>query len=258
MSSGQELENKVAIITGAAMGIGKACAHKLAEQGAAITIADINHEAGNKCVEEIKATGAHAHFVHVDVSVMEDMEKMATETMEQFGRIDILINNAAMAIAGAAHEIEEESWNKTISVNLGGIWRSLRVCIPHMLNRSGSIINMSSTQSFRGFKGWAAYAAAKGGINALTQQVAIELAPHGVRVNAIAPGTIMTPMNEKIFAEVENPDELIETWNKAHPLGRYGEPEEVADAALFLASARSSFITGEILRVDGGQVVRGE
>jgi NAD(P)-dependent dehydrogenase (short-subunit alcohol dehydrogenase family) len=119
-------------------------------------------------------------------------------------------------------------------------------------------VNMSSVQALTGFKGWAAYAAAKGGINALTQQAAIDLAPNGIRVNAIAPGTIMTPLNEKIFATHPDPKGLIASWNKAHPLGRFGQPAEVAEAVLFLASDRASFITGEILRVDGGLVVRGE
>jgi NAD(P)-dependent dehydrogenase (short-subunit alcohol dehydrogenase family) len=117
---------------------------------------------------------------------------------------------------------------------------------------------MSSVQGLMGFKGWAAYAAAKGAINALTQQTAIDLAPANIRVNAVAPGTIMTPMNKRIFAEMDDPTELIDTWRSAHPIGRFGTPEEVAELVLFLASERASFITGEIVRVDGGLAVRGE
>ena len=135
----------------------------------------------------------------------------------------------------------------------------MRVCVPDMLKRGrGAIVNMSSVQALAGFKGWAAYAAAKGGINALTQQAAVELAPLGIRVNAIAPGTIMTPLNQRIFDTIDDPQKLIDTWNNAHPIGRFGEAHEVADAVTFLASDRASFITGEILRVDGGLVVRGE
>jgi NAD(P)-dependent dehydrogenase (short-subunit alcohol dehydrogenase family) len=122
----------------------------------------------------------------------------------------------------------------------------------------GAIVNMSSVQGMAGFAGWAGYAAAKGGVNALTWQTAIDLAPAGIRVNAVAPGTIMTPMNRRIFDEVDDPDELIDRWNRAHPLGRFGQPEEVAEAVVFLASPRASFITGEIVRVDGGLIVRGE
>jgi NAD(P)-dependent dehydrogenase (short-subunit alcohol dehydrogenase family) len=117
---------------------------------------------------------------------------------------------------------------------------------------------MSSVQSLTGFSGWAAYAAAKGGINALTQQAALDLAPHRIRVNAVAPGTIMTPLNEKVFREHPDPDALIRTWNAAHPIGRFGQPEEVAEAVLFLVSERASFITGTILRVDGGLMIKGE
>src|SRR5690606_1352965 len=124
-----------------------------------------------------------------------------------------------------------------INTNLTSVWRGMRVCVPEMRKRGGgAIVNMSSVQSLTGFKGWAAYAAAKGGINALTQQAAIDLAPHKIRVNAVAPGTIMTPLNEKVFAEHPNPQELIDTWNRAHPIGRFGQPEEVAELVLFLAS----------------------
>lgn len=259
MNSAQELNNKVAIITGAAMGIGRACAEHLAQQGAAVVIADRDAKQGAECANDITQTGAQALFVQTDVSKMADMQNLANRTVEAFGRIDILVNNAALAIPGSVHEMTEEQWDTTLSVNLGGVWRAMNVCVPHMIKGSGgSIINISSTQAFRGFKGWGAYAAAKGGINSLTQQTAVDLAPHGIRVNAVAPGTIMTPMNQKIFAEAENPEELIESWKKAHPIGRYGEVYEVAEAVLFLASERSSFITGDILRVDGGQVVKGE
>jgi NAD(P)-dependent dehydrogenase (short-subunit alcohol dehydrogenase family) len=190
---------------------------------------------------------------------MTDMENMAQAAVKAFGGIDILVNNAARAIGGVVDEIDEENWAAVIDTNLSSVWRGMRVCVPEMRKRGkGSVVNMSSVQALTGFKGWAAYAAAKGGINALTQQAAIDLAPAGIRVNAIAPGTIMTPLNEKIFATHPDPKGLIESWNKAHPLGRFGQPAEVAEAVLFLASDRASFITGEILRVDGGLVVRGE
>jgi hypothetical protein len=134
----------------------------------------------------------------------------------------------------------------------------MRVCIPEMIKRGGGgIVSMSSVQSLAGFKGWAAYAAAKGGINALTQQAAIDLAPAGIRVNAVAPGTIMTPLNEKVFREHPDPDALIATWNRAHPIGRFGEASEVAELVAFLASDRACLKTGDIVRVHGGLFVRG-
>jgi NAD(P)-dependent dehydrogenase (short-subunit alcohol dehydrogenase family) len=190
---------------------------------------------------------------------MADMEKVAALAVERFGGIDILVNNAARGIQGVVDEIDEASWDLVMTTNLTSVWRGMRVCVPEMRRRGrGAIVNMSSVQALAGFKGWAAYAAAKGGVNALTQQAAVDLAPHGIRVNAIAPGTIMTPLNEKVFAEHPDPQELIESWNRAHPIGRFGQAEEVAELVLFLAGDRSSFITGDIIRVDGGLIVRGE
>jgi len=254
-----DLDGRVAIITGAAMGIGRACAWLMAEEGARVVIADFDADAGERTCAEIVDAGHTAVFVLTDVTSMADMEGMAAAAVERFGGIDILVNNAAQGIGGVVDEIDEASWNRVMTTNLTSVWRGMRVCVPEMRKKKkGSVINMSSVQALAGFKGWAAYAAAKGGVNALTQQAAVELAPHGIRVNAVAPGTIMTPLNEKVFREHPHPDELIATWNRAHPIGRFGEPEEVAELVAFLASDRSSFITGDIVRVDGGLIVRGE
>ena len=255
----QDLKGRVAVVTGAAMGIGQACAALLAEAGASVVLADIDTQAGEAARAAIEASGGVALFVRADVTSMADMQAMAAAAAARFGGIDILVNNAARAIGGKVDEIDEESWETVLSTNLSSVWRGMRVCVPEMKKRGGgSIVSMSSVQALTGFSGWAAYAAAKGGINSLTQQAAIDLAPHRIRVNAVAPGTIMTPLNEKIFREHPDPEALIRTWNDAHPLGRFGQPEEVAEAVLFLASERASFITGTILRVDGGLLVRGE
>jgi NAD(P)-dependent dehydrogenase (short-subunit alcohol dehydrogenase family) len=257
--SSLDFEGKVAIVTGAAMGIGKACAELFAAGGAAVIIADVAEGEGRAVAEAIVAGGGKAMFVRTDVASMADMEAMAKAAREAFGGVDILVNNAARAIGGRVDEIDERTWNEVLTTNLSSVWRGMRVCVPEMIRRGGgAIVNMSSVQSLTGFKGWAAYAAAKGGINALTQQAAIDLAPLKIRVNAVAPGTIMTPLNQRIFDTVEDPQALIDSWNRAHPIGRFGEAEEVAEAVAFLASERASFITGEILRVDGGLVVRGE
>ncbi len=254
-----DLQGRVAIVTGAAMGIGKACAAALARAGASVVLADIDSAAGEAATEEVAAAGGAAQFVATDVTRMADMEALAVAAVARFGGIDILVNNAARAIGGKVDEIDEDSWTTVLSTNLTSVWRGMRVCVPEMKKRGGgAVVNMSSVQALTGFSGWAAYAAAKGGVNALTQQSAIDLAPHKIRVNAVAPGTIMTPLNEKIFREHPDPDALIRTWNEAHPLGRFGQPEEVAETVLFLASDRASFITGTIIRVDGGLVVRGE
>ena len=251
-----ELDGRVAIVTGAAMGIGKASAAALARAGAKVTIADFDHEAGAAAAAEI---GDGAIFQPCDVMNFDAVSATVDRTLGEWGRIDILVNNAARAIGGVVDEIDEARWSEVISNNLTSVWRFMRCVVPHMRKAGkGAIVNMSSVQSLKGFHGWAAYAAAKGGVNALTQQTALELAPAGIRVNAVAPGTIMTPLNEKVFREAADPDELIRRWNAAHPIGRFGEAEEVAEAVLFLASDRSSFITGDILRVDGGLVIKGD
>lgn len=254
-----EFAGQTAVITGGAMGIGRACALALAARGAAVVIADVDMARANQTAGEIMEAGGRALVTQTDVSQMADMQAMADTALRAFGRIDILVNNAARALGGRVDQIGEDEWQTVINTNLTSVWRGMKVCVPDMIARGkGAVVNMSSVQALTGFKGWAAYAAAKGGINALTQQAAVDLAPLGIRVNAVAPGTIMTPLNEEIFRTTADPGGLIESWNRAHPLGRFGEAHEVADAVVYLASSRASFVTGTILRVDGGLVVRGE
>jgi NAD(P)-dependent dehydrogenase (short-subunit alcohol dehydrogenase family) len=169
----------------------------------------------------------------------------------------VLVNNAAVAIPGSAGEMAEDDWARTLDVNLTGVWRGMRAAIPRMLAQGGgSIVNLSSVQGHVGFVGWAADAAAKGGVDALTRQAAVEYAAGGIRVNAVVPGTIATEMNEKIMRESADGDAVLAGWLAMHPIGRIGQPAEVAAAIVFLASDDASFITGESLRVDGGLVVQ--
>lgn len=252
-----EFEGKTAVITGGAQGIGRSCAEALLHRGATVILADLDPDAGTAAAAKL---GDRALFIRVDVQSMADMSAMAETAMARFGGVDILVNNAARALGGVVDEIDEDTWQKVIDTNLTGYWRAMRVCVPQMRERGGgAVVNVSSVQGSRAFAGWPAYAAAKGAVNALTVQTALDLAPAGIRVNAVAPGTILTPMNEKIFADLPDQGEsLKERWNNAHPIGRFGHPPEVADAVVFLASDHASFITGEILRVDGGLAIKGE
>jgi NAD(P)-dependent dehydrogenase (short-subunit alcohol dehydrogenase family) len=251
------LDGKIAVVTGGAHGIGRASAKALALEGAKVATGDVDEADGNACVDEILGTGGDAMFVRTDVTSMDDVRALVRGAVERWGRLDVLVNNVGVAIAGAAGEMSEDDWRRVIDVNLTGVWRGMRVAIPIMLDGGGgSIVNMSSVQGHVGFVGWSGYAASKGGIDALTRQAAVEYAPKGIRVNAIVPGTILTEMNERILREVDDPDALQAEWKTMHPVGRVGTPEEVAAVVVFLASDESSFVTGESLRVDGGMVVR--
>jgi NAD(P)-dependent dehydrogenase (short-subunit alcohol dehydrogenase family) len=254
-----KLEGKVAVITGAAMGIGRASAILLAREGAKIVVADIDDKDGEETVRLIEEAGGEALFAKTDVSKPEDVEAAVDAAVDAYGGLHVLHNNVGIALGASVVDTTEELWGRVLDVNLGGVYRGCKYAIPHMVRYGGgSIINSASVQGLRGFKGWAAYAASKGGIIALTRQVALEYAPHGIRINCIAPGTILTPMNVQVFEEAEDPEALRETWNRMHPIGRFGQPEEVAETVLFLAADSSSFITGQCLIVDGGLTIKAE
>jgi NAD(P)-dependent dehydrogenase (short-subunit alcohol dehydrogenase family) len=247
------------VVTGGAMGIGEATVRKFAEAGAAVAIADVDINKGRLLEEELASEGLEARFVKTDVGIDTDVKRLMAEAYEWKGRLDAVYNNAGIAISGEAAAMSEENWHRVINVNLGGVFRGCKYALPYMLKQGkGVIVNCSSTQAINGFLGWAGYAASKGGILAMTRQIAIEYASRGIRVNAVAPGTIMTPMNEMIFEEADDSQALIDTWNRAHPIGRFGPPQEVADLVLFLCSDAAGFITGQTFVADGGQSVRGE
>ncbi len=252
------LRGKVAMVTGAAMGIGQSGAEALAREGAAVLVTDIDDAQGQQTVLNINSAGGRALYLHTDVTSTTEMERAVAYTVEQFGKIDILVNNAGYNTQGSVTDIDEATWDNSISINATSVWRGMKFALPHMIaQRSGSIINLTSVQALVGFKGYAAYAAAKGAINGLTQQAAVEYAEYNVRINAIAPATIMTPLNQRVFETTPDPDALIASWNAAHPLGRFGQPHEVAEVIVFLASEDSSFMTGTIIRVDGGLTMKG-
>jgi NAD(P)-dependent dehydrogenase (short-subunit alcohol dehydrogenase family) len=251
------LDGKVAVVTGGASGIGRASAKALAAEGARVIVGDVAEERGESAAQEIRDAGGEATFVRADVTKMSDVEALVREAVDRWRRLDVMFNNVGVAIPGTAAEMDEDDFRRVLDVNLIGVWRGMHAAIPQMLRTGGgSIINTSSVQGHVAFLGWSGYAASKGGVDALTRQAAVEYAPKGIRINSIVPGTILTEMNEKILREAEDPDAQMAMWTSMHPVGRVGQPDEVAAAVVFLASDESSFITGESLRVDGGLIVR--
>ena len=246
------LEGKVAVITGAADGIGHAIARAMATEGAHVFVGDIDDAKGEAAAAALRAEGSKANFRHCDVSVEADIAGLIADAVARGGKLDVLVNNAAIAIGGMpVHEMTDEQWHRLIAVNLTSVFRGCKYALPHMIRqKSGSIINMASAQGHIGLDGWTAYAGAKGAVMAMTRQMAVEFGPMNIRVNSISPGTINTPMNEKVIAELG--DHVARAWVKMHPIGRIGKPEEVAEAAVYLASDAAGFTTGIDLRVDGG------
>lgn len=246
-------KNKVAIITGGSFGIGKATAIAFAKKGARVAIADLVEDA--ETVNAIKALGGEAIFIKCDVSKTEDVKAMIGKTISTFGRLDYAFNNAGIEGSnGTTQECTEENWDKTIAVNLKGIWLCMKHEIPEMLKQGkGIIINCASIAGLVGFPGLPAYVASKHGVIGLTKTSALECAKLGIRVNAVCPGAIKTPMIDRIIG---NKKEVEAQFAGMEPIGRLGQPEEVANAVLWLCSDEASFVTGHAMTVDGGWVAQ--
>ena len=247
-----KLENKVAIVTGAGKGIGWGIAKVFSQEGAKVVIVDWDEEAGKKTAEEILQSGGDALFVHCDVSNEEQVKAMVQATLDKYGRIDVLVNNAGVGVYLAVLEATSEDWDHCLAVNLKGVFLCSKYAIPHMQAvGKGAIVNISSVHSHATVNGVAPYAASKGGITALTRNMAIDYGP-AIRVNAIAPGWVLTPLIQSIFDGYDDPAEQQRLVEQRQVMKRIGQPEDIGHAAAFLASDEASFITGTQLFVDGG------
>jgi meso-butanediol dehydrogenase / (S,S)-butanediol dehydrogenase / diacetyl reductase len=250
MSASGMVQDKVAIITGAASGIGLATATLFAREGAKLVVADIN-EAG--AIAAARELGDGAVGVGVDVSKAAEVQAMVATAIAAFGRIDVLVNNAGFGFRGTVETIEEVDWDRLISVNLKGIFLCAKYVIPVMARQGGgSIVNTGSYTATSAIADRAAYVASKGGIGALTRAMAIDHAKQNIRVNCVAPGTISSPYFDKMFAQAADPEALRAELDGRALMGRMGKPDEVAEAILWLASTRSGFATGSTLTIDGG------
>jgi len=246
-------KNKVAIVTGSGRGIGRAIALAFAREGADVTVnASRRIEEAQEVVKEIERLGSRAIFVKADVSLKSEAIKLVRATIDAFGKVDILVNNAGIADPALLHQMTEDQWDRVIAVILKGTFNCIQAVVPYMIKQNyGKIINISSTAARIGFTGNINYAAAKAGCEAITKTAAKELAKYGIYVNCVSPGIIETEMSKGI---TENP-KLREKYLSWTLLRRFGKPEEVAAAVLFLASDEASYITGQTLYVDGGELI---
>jgi NAD(P)-dependent dehydrogenase (short-subunit alcohol dehydrogenase family) len=246
------LASKCAVITGAGSGIGRAAALQFAREGASVVLCDLDAQAAEAVAAEAGGVGIGA-----DVTSQTDMERVAQTALDTFGRIDALYANAGIAGGGSAHSLEQRDWDRVIAVNLTGVWLSMRAVLPAMIDAgSGSIITQASTGGLVGVPGIASYSAAKGGVIALTRQVAVEYGRNGIRANTICPGTVLTPLVEQTLSERGLDDAAMLDAARGYPLKRLGTVDEIASLALYLASDEAAWITGGTFTADGGYTAR--
>ena len=250
------LQDKVALVTGGGSGIGRATSLAFAREGAKVVVADVAVEDGQGTVRTIQDSGGEAIFVRVDVSKTDDVEAMIKAAVETYGRLDCAHNNAGTEGAIArTHEYPEDEWDRVIGLNLTGVWLCMKHEIPQMLLQGGgSIVNTSSAAGLIGIRGQPSYVASKHGVAGLTKVAALEYARRGIRVNAVCPGVVNTPMLQRFVAN--NPEINEEQIVRWEPVGRLGTPEEIAEAVVWLCSDAASFVTGHTMSVDGGMVVQ--
>ena len=250
-----QLDGKVALITGAGSGIGRASALAFVREGAKVAVADIVVEGGEETVRMVKEAGGEAFFIKVDVANAAEVEAMVNAVVDTYGRIDCAYNNAGIeGRLASTDEYPEDVFDKVIDINLTGVWLCMKYELPHMLKQgSGAIVNTASGAGLIGVAGMSAYVASKHGVVGLTKTAALEYAKSGIRVNSVCPGLIQTPMVERITADQP---QLGEALVAAEPVGRTGKPEEIAESVVWLSSDAASFVTGHAMSVDGGFVAQ--
>jgi 3(or 17)beta-hydroxysteroid dehydrogenase len=250
------VQDKVAIITGGALGIGKACAIRLAKEGAKVVVTDIKEDEGRKVVEEIKSAGGDAIFIRHDVVCEDDWQQVISTTLRTYGKLDVLVNNAGVGKTTNVEEATLEDWRFLMSINLDGVFLGTKYSIEAMKQsgKGGSIINMSSILGIVGEATAASYNASKGGVRIFTKSAALHCARSGynIRVNSVHPGYIITPMVQTVMEASGDADAMQKGLEGLHPMGHLGEPDDIAYGVLYLASDESKFVTGTELVIDGG------
>jgi NAD(P)-dependent dehydrogenase (short-subunit alcohol dehydrogenase family) len=251
------LKGRAAVVTGAGQGIGRACAERLAQDGAKVVVADLNETTGSQVVKAITAAGGDATFVPVDVSTGASVAKLIAAAVSAYGRIDVLVNNAGVVDDRPFLDLEEREFDRILGINLKGAFLTAQGVARQMVKQGpgpggvpGSIVNMSSVNAWFGLPDHVAYSVSKGGVMQLTKSMAIALAPHGIRVNAVGPGTIETPL----IKDVVKDDAFRQKVLSRTPLGRFGQPAEIAAIVAWLASDQASYLTGTTIYADGGRM----
>jgi NAD(P)-dependent dehydrogenase (short-subunit alcohol dehydrogenase family) len=251
------LQSKVTIVTGGAMGIGKGIAGEFVKEGATVVIADVDEQAGRQAAAELQQAGGHASAARCDVSEEPQVKRLIEAVVAEHGRLDVVVNNAAIGVYQSVTEATTEDFDRCLAVNLRGPFLGIKHAVaPMRASGGGSIINIASVHSVQNVGGTAPYAASKGGVAALTRAAAIDLAADNIRVNAICPGWIHTPLIQGIFDSAPDPDAMRRDVERRQLLKRLGTPEEVGRAAVFLASDDSSYVTGSLLFVDNGMTAQ--
>jgi NAD(P)-dependent dehydrogenase (short-subunit alcohol dehydrogenase family) len=251
------LADQVAIVTGATSGLGEAIALAFAREGARVAVIGRNAERGNRVVSEIRQEGGEAQFFPADVTSEPDVKKMVDDVVDRFGDLHIVVNNAGQVLPGTVADISLEDWETVFRINVTSTYLVSHYTLPVLLQKSkGSIINISSEAGLKGLKNRSAYCAAKAAVIGLTKAMAVDHSPSGIRVNSICPGTIETPMIKQLIEKNEDPDGLMKEFLSRRLTPYLGSPEEIAEAAIYFALPKNVYVTGAILSVDGGSVVK--